>query len=201
MSDDEPKPRRGRPRTMDNDKTLDAAMQAYWRTDPQDVSINAICEIAGVSKPSLYRQFGSEDGLMRAVLDRYADQVLSEAFTLLQTDPPFDDLMEALIAYASADPKMETGCLYYKMRAGKHRLGPLTRARVEEIEAQAQAGYAQYLEAQRAAGTWASDLPAEVAARYIVEQIGMALSQRAAGQERATIRASLILALSALRTR
>jgi AcrR family transcriptional regulator len=34
--------------------------------------------MAGISKPSLYREFGSEDGLTRAVLDRYAERVLSE---------------------------------------------------------------------------------------------------------------------------
>jgi AcrR family transcriptional regulator len=62
---------------------LDIAMTAYWQTDPADVSVNAICQMAGISKPSLYRAFGSEDGLSRAVLDRYAEQVLSEVFVIL----------------------------------------------------------------------------------------------------------------------
>jgi AcrR family transcriptional regulator len=53
-------------------------------SDPADVSVNAICQMAGISKPSLYREFGSEDGLTRAVLDRYAEQVLSEMFAILQ---------------------------------------------------------------------------------------------------------------------
>ncbi|MEM9757417.1 MAG: TetR/AcrR family transcriptional regulator, partial [Pseudomonadota bacterium] len=74
MNDGE-KPQRGRPKTLDVDKTLDIAMGAYWRSDPADVSLNTICQMAGVSKPALYRQFGNEDGLMRAVLDRYAAQV------------------------------------------------------------------------------------------------------------------------------
>ena len=34
---------------------------------------------------------------------------------------------------------MGTGCLFYKMRAGKHRLGPLPRARVKTIDAAGQA--------------------------------------------------------------
>src|SRR6056297_518766 len=134
MSDDDPKPARGRPRTMNAETVRDVAMTAYWQSDPADVSVNAICRMAGVSKPSLYRAFGSEDGLARAALDSYAERVLSDVFAILQSGAGLRKTLEALIDFASADPRMETGCLFYKMRAGKHRLGPQTRARVEEID-------------------------------------------------------------------
>ena len=44
---------------------------------------NLELEPVPVSKPSLYREFGSEDGLTCAVLDRYAEQVLSDMFLIL----------------------------------------------------------------------------------------------------------------------
>ena len=72
MSEADPKPARGRPKTMNAEQVLDVAMTAYWQSDAADVSVNAICQMAGISKPSLYREFGSEDGLSRAALDRYA---------------------------------------------------------------------------------------------------------------------------------
>ena len=118
------KPKRGRPSTLDPDDILAVAMAAYWESDPADVSVNKICELAGVSKPALYRAFGGEDGLMRAVLDRYAAQVLSELMDMLSSDPPLPEMLEALIQFAARDPKMQTGCVFYKMRAGKHRLRP-----------------------------------------------------------------------------
>lgn len=62
MADSDPPPHRGRPRMMNNDDVLDVAMTAYWQSDPADVSLNAITQMAGISKPSLYREFGSEDG-------------------------------------------------------------------------------------------------------------------------------------------
>ncbi|MFN3260339.1 MAG: hypothetical protein ACE37J_07250, partial [Pikeienuella sp.] len=37
MSDSNPKPSRGRPRTMDAGEVLDVALTAYWRGDPADV--------------------------------------------------------------------------------------------------------------------------------------------------------------------
>ena len=178
------------------ENVLDVAMTAYWRSDPADVSVNAICQMAGISKPSLYREFGSEDGLTRAVLDRYAEQVLSEIFVVLHGGQGLRETLAALIDFASADPRMETGCLFYKMRAGKHRLGPETRARVEEIDAAAQAAYAALLQAAREAGAWPDGLSVEAGATYLSEQIALAITQRASGEDPERIREMLTLALS-----
>ena len=196
MIEDDPKPKRGRPRTMDADKVLDVAMTAYWQGDPADVSVNAICQMAGISKPSLYREFGSEDGLTRAVLDSYAERVLSEIFLLLQGGKGLRETLDALIDFASDDPRMETGCLFYKMRAGKHRLGPETRARVEEIDATAQAAYAAFLGSRRDAGDWPGALSVGAGAKYLGEQVALAITQRASGEDPARIREMLTLALS-----
>ena len=196
MSDDEPKPARGRPRTMNADKVRDVAMTAYWQSDPADVSVNAICQMAGISKPSLYREFGSEDGLTRAVLDSYAERVLSAVFAILHGGQGLQATLAALIDFASADPRMETGCLFYKMRAGKHRLGPQTRARVEEIDAAAQAAYAAFLQAARDAGECPDGLSVDAGAKYLSEQIALAITQRASGEDPEQIREMLTLALS-----
>ena len=186
---------------MNAEHVLDVAMNAYWHSDPADVSVNAICQMAGISKPSLYREFGSEDGLSRAALDRYAEQVLSEMFVILHSGRGLHATLDALIDFASDDPRMETGCLFYKMRAGKHRLGPETRARVEEIDAAGQAAYAAFLKAARDAGEWQSGLPVEAGATYLGEQIALAITQRASGEDKARIREMLTLALSVFERR
>ena len=196
MSTDEHKPARGRPRTMNAEKVLNVAMTAYWHSDPADVSVNAICQMAEISKPSLYREFGSEDGLSRAVLDRYAEQVLSEMFVVLQSGKGLGATLDTLIDFACDDPRMETGCLFYKMRAGKHRLGRETRARVEEIDAAAQAAYQAFLQAARDDGDWPNGLSIEAGAKYLGEQIALAITQRASGADPARVREMLTLALS-----
>ena len=196
MSDEDPKPARGRPRTMNAEKVLDVAMIAYWQADPADVSVNAICQMAGISKPSLYREFGSEDGLTRAALDRYAKQVLSDVFAILQRGTGLRETLDALIDFASADSRMEAGCLFCKMRAGKHRLGTQTRARMEEIEAAAQAAYTAFLQSRRDAGDWPSGLSVEAGGKYLGEQLALAITQRASGEDPASIRELMVLALS-----
>jgi AcrR family transcriptional regulator len=192
----DPKPARGRPPTMDPEQVLDVAVTAYWRSDPADVSVNAICQMAGVSKPSLYRAFGNEDGLTRAALDAYAERVLSDVVAILQRGAGLRQTLAALVDFATADPRMETGCLFFKMRAGKHRVGPQTRARVEEIHASAQAAYAAFVQSCRDAGDWPGDLSVDAAAAYLSEQVGLAITQRASGEDPARIREMLTLALS-----
>ncbi len=181
---------------MNNDDVLGVAMAAYWQADPADVSVNAITQMAGISKPSLYREFGSEDGLKLAVLDRYAEAVLSDMFVILHGGKGLRETLDALIDFASDDPRMETGCLFYKMRAGKHRLGPLTRARVEQIDAAGQAAYAAFLQSARDAGEGIGGLPVTAGAMYLGEQIALAITQRAAGEDKTRIREMLTLALS-----
>jgi TetR/AcrR family transcriptional regulator, copper-responsive repressor len=196
MSDVDQKPGRGRPRKMNNDDVLDIAMAAYWQGDPADVSVNAITQMAGISKPSLYREFGSEDGLSCSVLDRYAEQVLSEILVILHSGEGLRQTLGTLIDFASDDPRMETGCLFYKMRAGKHRLGPQTRARVDEIDAAAQSAYRAFLQSSLDRGEWQGGIPVEAAAKYLGEQLGLAITQRASGEDKARIREMLTLALS-----
>ena len=93
-------------------------------------------------------------------------------------------------------PGAKNGCLLYKMRSGKHRLGPDTRARVEEIDTAGQAAYAAFLQAARAAGEWPDGLSVEAGAKYLGEQIALAITQRASGEDTARIREMLTLALS-----
>ena len=106
------------------------------------------------------------------------------------------DTLATLIDFASDDPRMETGCLFYKMRSGKHRLGPQTRARVEEIDATAQAAYAALLQNARDAETWPEGLSVEAGATYLGEQLALAITQRASGEDAVRIRQMLSLALS-----
>jgi len=186
----------GRPRTADPDRILDVAVNAYWRDDPADVSVNEICKLARVSKPSLYREFGNEDGLTRAALDRYAELVLADIFSILEAGDGLQHTLDALVDFACDDPRMETGCLFYKMRSGKHRLGPQTRARVDELDAGGRAAYASFLRARRDAGEWVDGPSIEAGARYLSEQVALAFTQRASGEDPAQVRDSLTLALS-----
>lgn len=191
--------RRGRPITRNREHVVDTAMNAYWQDDNAAVSVNAICALAKVSKPSLYRDFGSEDGLTIAVLDRYARAVLEPLKALFSSPTTFDAKLDAVIDFASQDPRMATGCLFVKMRATRSRFGPHTRSRIAAIEADMLEGYTRFFKEATVDGNKRRDIAADLAAAYLYEQMGLAVSQRAAGKSPASVRDLLALALSVLR--
>jgi AcrR family transcriptional regulator len=183
---------------MNPEDVLQVAMRAYWHEGPE-VSVNAVCRRAGVSKPSLYREFGSEDGLSASALEQYASIVLGQRRDLLLSGQSFFDKLDALITYASEDPRNEHGCLFFKMRAVRLHLGLKTQAKVAEIEAEAIKLYARFFRESRERGEWLGNISPDFAAQYLHAQMGLAVSQRALGTETAIVRPLLEYALSVLR--
>jgi len=192
-----PKLPRGRPRTMSPEAILQVATEAYWREGP-GVSVNAICQRAGVAKPSLYREFGSEDGLTLAALEHYAGLVQGQVKALLSSELGFAAKMEALIAFMSEDPRYENGCLFVKMRAARLDLGRKTRAKVAEIDAAMLETYTSFFRSSRRNGQWLGRMEPNFAAQYLHAQIGLVASQRALGVKPATVKLCLQYALSVL---
>lgn len=72
----------------------------------------------------------------------------------------------------------------------------LTRARVEAIDAAGQAAYAAFLQSARDAGEGIGGLPVAAGAMYLGEQVALAITQRASGEDKTRIREMLTLALS-----
>jgi len=198
MSAAESKLPRGRPRTMSPEALLQVAVKAYWHEGPE-VSINAICERAGVSKPSLYREFGGEDGLTLAALESYSDVVQRQLRGLLSSELSFAGKLEALITVMSEDPSCEHGCLFVKMRAARLELGPKTQAKVVEIEIATVKIYTHFFRESRKKGEWPGNITTDFAGQYLHAQIGLAMSQRALGTAPPVVRKLLEYALSVLK--
>jgi len=200
MTDDSTKRARGRPKTFDRDRTLDVAIDSYWRDGVESVSLNEICRRAGVSKPGLYREFGGEDQLMDAALTRYSATVLGPVLATLADDRPFRETLDALIDFATREetPDVPSGCLFANMRTSRGRLGPVTSEHVEELREGAVGAYAAWL--ARCASRGEIELPAaiETTATYVDAQITMMVNRVAAGEDPDTVRAHAALAFAVL---
>jgi AcrR family transcriptional regulator len=81
---------------------LDAAVVAIRRDGPK-VSMEAIARQAGVTKPIVYRLFGDRDGLLRALGEKLASDVLTEVTTAMEGagDDPKEMLRTAIAAYVA----------------------------------------------------------------------------------------------------
>lgn len=193
MSESSQKPRRGRPKTLKKADVSDVAMRAYWENGPADVSLNAICQQAGVSKPSVYREFGNDDGLTYAALSIYADKVLGHMLAITQSDDSFTRKLNQLAYLSAEDVLHEHGCLFVKMRAAKAQMGPKTQELIEAMDKMSLDAFSKVLAQARAAGSWPGGISVDVGARYLQAQIGLALDQRARGDDP---KETLALALS-----
>ena len=80
---------RGRPKTLDRDRVLQTALIQYWSKGPANVSISDICNLTGASKPGVYREFGSDDGLKRPALTAYQEGPVARIYDTLTRNPPF----------------------------------------------------------------------------------------------------------------
>lgn len=195
------KPSRGRPKTLDRNHVLDVAMHSYWNEDISKLSLNEICRRSGVSKPGIYREFSNEDGLMKAVLIKYQEEVLNPVQQMLNSDTPFREMLDTLVSFAistSCNHESPMGCLFIKMRESRMQLGEETREQVDFLEKQGLATFKKWLERSKAKGEISLDMSPEFIATYIDAQLSNASSQLAHGKDPSTVKKILLVAFSVL---
>ena len=201
MNSNSTKAPRGRPKTLNRNHILDVAMQAYWQEGIDDISLNEICRKAKVSKPGLYREFGNEDGLMKAALLVYWQKVLTPMLQIVNTDASFGETLDSLVSFATTvneNQDVPKGCLLVKMRESRMRTGEATREQIDSIHGQILTAYEEWVEDSKAKGEFSADMSPQFAATYIDAQLSNALAQIARGEQSNTVRAILTMAFSVL---
>lgn len=181
---------------------LQTAMMSYWADGPTDVTINEICRKAGASKPGVYREFGSDDGLKEAVLETYHGMVLARFYDILASDQPFEQVLEALIAFTIQDRRklgLPDGCLHVAMRARRDELGTLTRKKVNVLRQKTLQKYEDWIDRAKSKGQFRADIPTDVAALYFDAQNGGAMRLQKEGVANDVIEEVLRIAFSGLR--
>jgi AcrR family transcriptional regulator len=111
--------------------------------------------------------------------------VLRPLETLLSSPASFATKLEAMIDFASQDPRMEVGCLFVKMRTTRSRFGIQTQAKLASLEAHFLECYIRLFREGAASGEWSGGIAAELAAGYLYEQLGRAIRCRIPDDRRA----------------
>jgi AcrR family transcriptional regulator len=174
-------------------------MESWWRGGTDAVSFNEVVRRAGASKPAVYREFGSEDGLMDAALEYYSQNYLDRLLGMTEQDAPFGDVLNSMIeAIIGPTGDLPRGCLLAKMRVLSAHLGPSTQARVEALRNDARATYQRWVARAQAAGEIRDDIPVETTAAFLDSQITALLLQTALGEEAETLRAQSKLTFAGL---
>lgn len=121
--------RRGGPQELNKDHVLNVVMMSYWIDGPSFVSLNGIFKSAGVSKPELYCEFGSEDQLKQSALIEYRDKYMCLIHEILKAEKYFKQGVECLAKLYQIDREsigFPLGYLHANMCETKDQFGNLT---------------------------------------------------------------------------
>lgn len=198
MTGTTPKKTRGRPKTFASDHALDVAFEGYWREGMYGMSVNEVCRRAGVSKPGLYRAYGSEDGLTSAVLQRYEETETETVLDIVAQDRPFAEVLKDLICAYTKVGDAPVGCLLTKMRSAVTVIGPKTQARIEQVREKVLGAFADWIRRARARGEINPEVSDDLATGYLDTQLTTILTRMAAKEDPLTIRTEASLAFSIL---
>ncbi|WP_121626877.1 TetR/AcrR family transcriptional regulator [Poseidonibacter antarcticus] len=196
MRVEETKRSRGRPKTLNRDDVLDISMKAYWKEGIEVISLNEICKRSNVSKPGIYREFGNDDGLMKAVLAQYEKKVINVVQKLFTQDIPFTDTLDKFILMLTVDSSHHDGCLFIKLRDSNYPLGEETKKEIERIHKKYVESYANWIQRAKDKGEFSKDISTNLAANYIDTQVGMVMNKISNGYDVQMLKDILTLSFS-----
>jgi AcrR family transcriptional regulator len=162
------KPRR-RVYQRKTDVVLAAAERAFLQSGYAATSMDAVADMAGVSKRTVYSNFGSKQDLFAAVIRKRCAEAVPEALDTshLQTDNPRDVLVEMATAFLTAIYSPVQVELYQTVVAESRQFPELGRIMVDGPILQTQLIFDEFLHEQVRLGHLSFADPSIAAAQLV----------------------------------
>jgi AcrR family transcriptional regulator len=192
---------RGRPKLLNRERVLSIAMEQYWRHGPTQVSINDICDLSGSSKPSVYREFGSDDRLKAAALLAYKAIAIDPLLARLNGMQPIAKTLNSIIDFIMQDRQLQNvpdGCLFALMKAQRHCFGPETQQCLDGVRTEFVSSFATWIDTSKSAGVFRKDIPTNAAVHQIEALHTGASSLQRDGKSPEEVRQMLTFGLAAI---
>ena len=162
-----------RPLSFDPDVALDAAMRTFWQHGYAGSSIQDLTEATGLSRSSLYNQWGDKLGLYIAALDRYRRRDGAAAFLpLLRSGKPLARIravFDALVEDAAANPGR--GCFMVGASAERGPDCDATRLRARDALSALASSFEAAIKDAQASGEIAGGKDAEALAHGLASSV------------------------------
>ena len=121
----------GRPKTYNRDEVLEKALLLFWRKGFEGAHLQELVAVTGLNRFSLYKEFGSKEGLFDEAMSLYMDQ-LGELVEHLQKEPLGVDNIRRYFQ-ALVDYRFRHGCFLVNTLSEKHVVGPGVFGRVRSF--------------------------------------------------------------------
>jgi AcrR family transcriptional regulator len=171
-----------RPRKIDTDTALEAALRVFWRKGYEGTSYADLVAATGVERPALYAAFGNKEALFLLALKRYGASYGSYVWEALEQKTSRQVALRVLEGAAELSTRFpdHAGCLGINgALAGSDEAEPVQRALIEWRAAGEEALRSRFERAKRE-----NDLPADadcaaLAAYVLAVAHGMAVQAKA----------------------
>ncbi|WP_026413965.1 TetR/AcrR family transcriptional regulator [Actinomadura oligospora] len=188
-----------RPRTFDETRAVEAAVDAFRRKGYEGTSTDDLCAATGLGRGSIYNAFTSKHDLFVRALTQYVEARTAQSAELLESAAPFREKVAALLGSVVTE-EYEDGlaCLVVNTSV---ELAP----RDPEIARLLERDYRRRFETARAAcerairdGELAADRDPDALAHFVLAQVsGLRIAARY-GAGRAALESIAATALTAL---
>ncbi|UZJ29793.1 TetR/AcrR family transcriptional regulator [Streptomyces endophytica] len=180
-----------RPRQFDEDRALDAAMEAFWITGYEATSTQDLCDATGLGRSSIYNTFKSKHDLFERALARYMERKNAEMHALLESELPAREKVRALFqrtiddeCAAGADGR---GCLVVNTCIEVSAHDPSVAAALERDYGARLAAVRAMIESGQRAGDITARTDAGTLAHLLIATIGGLRVSARAGLGRAAL--------------
>ncbi|MEV4922492.1 TetR/AcrR family transcriptional regulator [Streptomyces roseoverticillatus] len=86
-----------RPRKFDEERAVDAALEAFWTAGYEATSTQDLCEVTGLGRSSIYNTFKSKHDLFRRALLRYMERKNGNLDAVLEGGLPAREKLRVLL--------------------------------------------------------------------------------------------------------
>ncbi|MEU8580861.1 TetR/AcrR family transcriptional regulator [Streptomyces abikoensis] len=179
-----------RPRKFDEERAVDAALEAFWTAGYEATSTQDLCEATGLGRSSVYNTFHSKRDLFRRALALYMRRRSDQLAALLEEDVPARDkvraLLDSVIAEETGAEDDGRGCLYVNTAVELASRDPEVAHELERDYARRHDALTAALEAGRRAGDIDRAKDASALAHFVTATVsGIRVAARAGAGEAA----------------
>lgn len=191
------------PRIKEYDRTevLDAATRIFWKKGFKGASVSDLVAATGLGKRSMYKEFGSKEGLFRECIDHYSFNISREATSILGQEPLGVDNIKTFfrnrIDYATS--KECDGCMVVNSAVERELLDELAVAQVSGHLSATVDAFESCLKADQERGEIASDKDCRALAEFLFTFATGVMVMSRTEPSRESLEARVAVALSVLK--
>ncbi|MGJ8687062.1 MAG: TetR/AcrR family transcriptional regulator [Spongiibacteraceae bacterium] len=187
----------GRPLSFDREQTLERVSEVFRERGFQGASLQDLLTATGLSKSSLYQQYGNKQALFDECLLSYASQLESDMRDGLAAASSGREFIAGLLELIISEPQPPKGCLIFNTANEFGQLDENVSTRVRRVFLGFRAIIIEAIEQDQAAGLLPSGSAQDQANFFMVAIAGLRTLVKG-GMPRAELRRSCVHMLKVL---